>query len=178
MIIYYNIEYTNEKEGIMMKIPYQDIISAKMDMEELLKDPKSNAISKMASKILWNLTARHVKKLIYRSRDKDTIITKYDLIAFFEFVIATNWENDIVRVRKIANRYSAEFKDGNIIYIIDTHGSVESSFYFTIQSERGEIRSEFVDINSASPAGSCVYKLLTDYVLDYLRIEENDDKKK
>ena len=155
----------------MMMIPYDELISAKMEMTDMLANPKVSKLSKWIHKIYWNMIVKSIKKVIYKSRDHDTTITKYELISFFEFVIETKWDNDIIQVGRLADRYTATFNHEDYTYIINTYGSTNSTFYFIVQTKEGEIRSEFKSIDSESPAGSCIYRMLTDYILDYLRIE-------
>lgn len=152
----------------MMKIPYTEIIQAKMSIEY---DNSTNKFIKICNTVLWRYTKNRIKKILKNSMYKSTKIYKDDIIQFAEFIIATGIEYDDIRVGRIGDRYSLEFKNSDHSYLIDTYGSYNLSFYVTDTVLNRSLRMEFESINTDSLLGKIIYTTIIDYIDYYLEYE-------
>lgn len=148
----------------MMKIPYTEIMQAKMSVES---NDSTNVFVKICDSILWRYTKRRIYKVLKTSISKSTKIYKNDIIQFAEFVLASSVDTDI-RVGRIGDRYSLEFENNTHTYLIDTHGSYNLSFYITDTRLDKSVRMEFETINTDSLLGRIIYSTIIDYIIKYL----------
>lgn len=148
----------------MMKIPYAEIMQAKMSVES---DDSTNVFVKICNSVLWRYTKRRIYKILKISISKSAKIYKNDLIQFAEFVLASG-VNEGIRVGRVGNRYSIEFENNTHTYLIDTHGSYNLSFYVTDTRLDKSIRMEFETINTDSLLGRIIYSTIIDYIIKYL----------
>lgn len=148
----------------MMKIPYTEIMQAKMSVES---NDSTNVFVKICDSILWRYTKRRIYKVLKTSISKSTKIYKNDIIQFAEFVLASNVDTDI-RVGRVGDRYSLEFENNTHTYLIDTRGSYNLSFYITDTRLDKSVRMEFETINTDSLLGRIIYSTIIDYIIKYL----------
>lgn len=160
-----------------MKIPYSEIISQKIIVEDLSKS-KLFILYRVFLKLYWRFTAWRLIKIIQNSRSEYNVITKDDLISFAEFVLASNNKNTSVSVNKIDTRYILVFVDDKYPdkYSIDTY--TDNSSNFAVVESMGEYKyvdREYHSLTTDTALGAVLYNRICNYIIDYLKREDHFD---
>lgn len=153
----------------MMKIPYIELVDAKISVNDILEDENTNILYRLFTKVLWKITAHNLRALVKKSMSKYTIINRDDIINFCMFATIAQVGDPMIGAKCYpSGRYVLVIETAISTYFIDADASKPNILCIEMRVKNKTIRKEYSEIYTKSETGSIIYHAIAMYIDKYL----------